>query len=80
MEFKDIDSTSKVFPGEYLLYSPQHRIVMCGAFNRPQNYIRAFGDGRTVQDDIEKFKKIQLDPQEAQDYRDKRSRCKGCGS
>ena len=80
MEFRDIDATSKVFPGEYLLYAPQQRIVMCGAFNRLENYIRAFGDGNAVQDTIEKFKKIHLEQEEVREYREKRRRCKGCGS
>ena len=79
MEFKEIDETAKVFPGEYLLYSPQQRIVMCGAFNRDQNYIRAFGDGRAIEDTIEKFKKIHLDREEAKEYHEKRRKCKGCG-
>lgn len=79
MKFKDIGESTKVFPGEYLLYSPQHRIVMCGAFNRTEDYIRAFGDGRTIEDKIEKFQKIYLDQQEASDYRSARKRCKGCG-
>jgi hypothetical protein len=34
MEFTEIDEQAKVFPGEYLLYSPQNRIVVCGAFKK----------------------------------------------
>ena len=58
MKFVDIVEESKVFPGEYLLYSPQNKIVVCGAFNRDENFIRAFGNGKYVEDEISKFKKI----------------------
>jgi hypothetical protein len=73
MEFTEIDEQAKVFPGEYLLYSPQNRIVVCGAF---KNFIRAFGNGKYIEDNIANFKKIEMTNQEK-----KRSRkIKRCGS
>ena len=79
MNFVEIKKEAKVFPGEYLLYSPTQQVVLCGAFNRKENYIRAFGSGRYVEDTIENFKKIELDTQSRQDMKAKRGRCKGCG-
>ena len=76
MDFTEIDNESKVFPGEYLLYEPQNRIVVCDAFNRTENFIRAFGNGKYVEDEISKFKKIAMNQAEK-----KRSRkIKRCGS
>jgi hypothetical protein len=76
LEFTEIDEQAKVFPGEYLLYSPQNRIVVCGAFNRDANFIRAFGNGKYIEDNIANFKKIEMTNQEK-----KRSRkIKRCGS
>ena len=76
MDFTEIDNEPKVFPGEYLFYEPQNRIVVCGAFNRTENFIRAFGNGKYVEDEISKFKKIVMNHAEK-----KRSRkIKRCGS
>jgi|TARA_B100000282_G_scaffold290035_1_gene260514 hypothetical protein len=77
MKFVSIDESSKVFPGEYLLYEPSQIIVLCGAFNRSNDMIRAFGQGRYIEDKINNFKKIDMDPNEHKEHY--RSRCKGCG-
>jgi hypothetical protein len=76
VEFTEIDSESKVYPGEYLLYSPQNNIVVCGAFNRDGNFIRAFGNGKYVEDEISKFKKITMNNKEKKRTRE----IKRCGS
>jgi hypothetical protein len=78
MKFTEIDENSKVYPGEYLLYEPKNMIVLCGAFNRENNFIRAFGEGRYLEDQIGKFKKIELDKVERKSL-NKISKCKGCG-
>ena len=75
MNFTEINDSSKVFPGEYLLYSPTQQVVLCGAFNREHNFIRAFGDGKYIEDKIDKCKKIELERQE----RKQLSKTKGCG-
>ena len=76
MEFIEITEESTVSPGEYLLYEPKQEIVMVGAFNRNDDFIRALMAGRLIEDKIDKFKKIALN----KDERKKRqiSRCKGC--
>lgn len=77
MKFVDIGDESKVYPGEYLLYEPKQIIVLCGAFNRADNKIKAFGQGNYIVDTINAFKKIEIKSnQHRQQYR---SRCKGCG-
>jgi hypothetical protein len=77
MDFTEINESAKVHPGEYLLYSPGNQIVVCGAFNRAENYIRAFGNGRYVEDKINQFKKIQVTAKERKTVR-KTKRCGGC--
>jgi hypothetical protein len=66
-----------VIPGEYILHEPTQQIVMSGAFNRENNFIRAIGMGRSLKDEISNFKKISLTEEEKKDR--SVSRCKGCG-
>ena len=68
MDFTEISDEIKVFPGEYLLYAPKNEIVLCGAFNRGEDYI---------EDQIRAFKKISLETHEVKAVR-KRKRCGGC--
>ena len=77
MKFVDIAEESKVFPGEYVLYEPTNTIVLCGAFIREENIIKALGNGRYFTDSIDKFKKIEITKKEykAQQF----AKCKGCG-
>jgi len=77
MKFKEIIGDITVFPGEYLLYEPDQQIVLCGAFNREKDFIRALSRAGTLEDKIEKFKKIELSSQERK--KSSVSRCKGCG-
>ncbi len=78
MKFTDITEESKVFPGEYVLHKPSSAIVLVGAFNREQDNIRAFKDGRLFEDKIENFNKITLDQTEYKTFRDKTcKKCKG---
>jgi len=77
MNFVEIKEDTKVYPGEYLLYEPTQTIVLCGAFNRESNMIRAYGNGKYVEDKIKTFKKIEVTrKQQKEQYK---SRCKGCG-
>ena len=57
MKFVNIEDDSKVYPGEYLLYEPKQIIVLCGAFNRSNDVIRAYGQGKYIEDKINAFKK-----------------------
>jgi len=77
VNFTEIDDGSKVHPGEYLLYSPTQSVVLCGAFNREQNFIRAFGNGKYIEDKIANFKKIELERAERKEIT-KNKRCGGC--
>tara|TARA_R100001126_G_C4872312_1_gene173825 strand:- start:962 stop:1204 length:243 start_codon:yes stop_codon:yes gene_type:complete len=77
VNFTEIDDSSKVFPGEYLLYSPTQSVVLCGAFNREQDFIRAYGNGKYIEDKIVNFKKIELERKE-QKQLSKNKRCGGC--
>ena len=77
MNFTEIEDSSKVFPGEYLLYSPTQSVVLCGAFNREQDFIRAYGNGKYIEDKIVNFKKIELERKE-QKQLSKNKRCGGC--
>jgi hypothetical protein len=79
MTFDEIDEGATVNPGEYILYIPHDRIVMCGDFNRECNYIRAWGAGKYIEDKIETFRKITMSGEETSGLRKKRSRCKACG-
>ncbi len=76
MTFESIPPDGKVFPGEYVLHEPTNEVVMCGAFNRDEDFIRAIGRGRSVKDKISNFKKIKLSADESRQRR--KSRCKGC--
>lgn len=76
MKFDSIVEGSKIFPGEYLLYEPTMAVVVCGAFNRKENFIRCLGNGKIIKDSIDKFKKIRLSSEEQKER--KHTRCKGC--
>ena len=77
MKFVEINESAKVYPGEYLLYEPTKVVVLCGAFNRNKNMIRAYGDGKMIEDRINQFKKIEI---MAKDIKaNYKSKCKGCG-
>ena len=77
MHFMEITDECAVHPGEYLLHSPTNQVVLCGAFNRSENYIRAFGNGKYIEDKIELFKKIETTAEERKAQM-KQKRCKGC--
>jgi len=73
MEFTEIIDGMDVFPGEYVYHEPSKAIVMVGAFNKDENFIRALKQGRLMEDKIAHFKKINLTRKER-----KRSQI-GCG-
>jgi len=77
MNFKEIGAEDAVYPGEYLLYSPAKQIVICGAYNREEGYIRVLHEGRYVEDKIENFKKIWMS--ETEKRKRLRPGCKKCG-
>lgn len=76
MKFREILDDEIVAPGEYVYYESKRKIVLCGAFNREENFIRALSEGRLVQDKISEFKKINLTRAEQDQYGV--SKCKGC--
>ena len=76
MEFYDITDDDPAAPGEMLLYSPRHSIVVCAGI--VDEKMRAFDRGAFLEDEVEQFKKIKITPKE---YKKRtRSKCKGCGS
>ena len=78
MKFTEILETNTVYPGEYLLHKPSSSIVMVGAFNREEDVIRAFLNGKLFEDSIENFNKINLDRNEHKTFRDRTcKKCKG---
>jgi hypothetical protein len=77
MKFREITEADKVHPGEYLLYEPAQQVVLCGAYNRKEGFIRALVAGRYVEDKIENFKKINMSPREHRAR--KATKCKKCG-
>ena len=60
MEFTEIIDEISVFPGEYVYHEPSKAIVMVGAFNKDEDFIRALKHGRLMEDKISHFKKINL--------------------
>jgi|TARA_R100001163_G_C5034512_1_gene174002 hypothetical protein len=75
MKLKEITSEQKTVPGEYIYHEPTKQIVLCGAFSRDLNVIRAFINGSLFADKIENFRKIENLSTEQRTFR----RCKGCG-
>jgi len=79
MKFKEIQQDATVFPGEYLLHTPTQQIVMCGAFRRAQDRIKAMSNGKLMEDKIDNFQKIYLSEEEHKKKKARRS-CGGCKS
>ncbi len=77
MEFVEITENLKAYPGEYVYHVPSREIVLCGAFNRDQNFIRALSSGKMLTDSIENFRKISISKEERK--ASSISTCKGCG-
>lgn len=78
MNFTEITEELNVFPGEYVYHEPSKAIVLVGAFNRDEDFIRGLRNGRLMEDRISHFKKINLTRREARLNRINRcSSCKG---
>lgn len=78
MKFTDISEDLSVFPGEYILHKPSSAIVLAGAFNRENDIIKAFKDGKLFEDKILNFQKIELDSKEYKQHKEKKcGKCKG---
>ena len=75
MEFYDITEEEPARPGEMILYTPRHSIVVCAGV--VDDKMRAFDRGSFLEDDIELFKKIRMTKKEY--VKRTHSRCKGCG-
>jgi len=76
MEFLAINEDSKVYPGEYLLHVPSKTVVVCGAFIRAENKIKALKNGQLITEHIKNFQKIQMSPKETKER--KYRSCGGC--
>tara|TARA_R110002050_G_scaffold58708_1_gene131562 strand:+ start:94 stop:333 length:240 start_codon:yes stop_codon:yes gene_type:complete len=76
MEFTEIDDDNSVFPGEYIYHEPSSAIVLAGAFNRKEDYIRVLKQGKYLEDKIGNFKKIKLSEKEKKDKHVRK--CSGC--
>ena len=75
MKFQKIKKASKVFPGEYLLHTPSNQIVLVGAFNYDEDFIRCLNNGKLMTDKVNNFMKIEVTKKESKIAR---TRCKGC--
>ena len=76
MDFINIDDNSKVYPGEYLLHITSKQVVVCGAFIKSENKIKALKNGQLITEDIKNFQKINLSQKERRDR--KYRSCGGC--
>jgi hypothetical protein len=74
MKLVEIEESAKIYPGEYIFHKPTSAIVLVGAFNRKKDLIRAFNNGKLMEDVIMNFKKIELDRKEMKEYKKP-----GCG-
>tara|TARA_R110000824_G_scaffold3939_3_gene18801 strand:+ start:249 stop:491 length:243 start_codon:yes stop_codon:yes gene_type:complete len=79
MKFKDIEEEDNVYPGEYLLHKPTRQIVVCGAYMKTRDKIKALANGRLLIDKIAEFQKLNLTTEDRANKL-KISRCKGCSS
>jgi|TARA_E500000331_G_scaffold327752_1_gene346967 hypothetical protein len=78
MDFTEITDELNVFPGEYVYHEPTKSIVMVGAFNQEEDFIRGLRNGSLMEDKISHFKKINLTKREARLHNaTKCSSCKG---
>tara|TARA_R110000824_G_scaffold70902_5_gene181783 strand:+ start:1502 stop:1738 length:237 start_codon:yes stop_codon:yes gene_type:complete len=77
MKFYEITDDVRVYPGEYLLYTPRMEIVLCGAYMPSKNKIKVMARGQMIEDRIENFQKIRLTSDEKK--KQASSKCKGCG-
>ncbi len=78
MEFQKIEKDTKIFPGEYLLYIPTNKIVVCGAYKQREGKIRALVEGRLIEDKVTNFQKLKLSKEESTTRRVTRRGCGGC--
>jgi len=76
MDFTEITEELNVFPGEYVYHEPSSAIVLVGAFNRDEDFIRGLRDGRLMEDRVGHFKKINLTKREARLFNG--TKCKSC--
>jgi len=79
VKFKDIKEEDTVYPGEYLLHKPSRQIVVCGAYMKTKDKIKALANGRLLIDNIAEFQKLNV-TKEDHANKLKISRCKGCSS
>ena len=76
MELINIEENAKVYPGEYLLHIPSRQIVVCGAYLKSENKIKALKNGQLITENIKNFQKIKLSYKERKER--KYNSCKGC--
>ena len=79
MEFREIEDTDTVYPGEYLLHKPSRQIVVCGAYIKKEEKIKALANGRLLVGEIADFQKVLVNKDD-QGKKRTFSRCKGCSS
>lgn len=77
MKFEEIEHQT-VYPGEYLLHTPTKQIVVVGAFKKREGKIKTFANGKLLEDEIDKFKKIVLTAKQLKKQKTSRRSCGGC--
>ena len=77
MKFEEILDSSLLQPGEMILHTPTHTVVVYAA--QVENTVRVFMDGALLEDQLENFKKIVLTRKQFKKHQMKtKSKCKGC--
>jgi hypothetical protein len=77
MKFEEISDSKLLRPGEMILHSPTHTVVVYAAL--VDETVRAFMNGALMEDELANFKKIVLTKKQHRENV-RTSRCKGCGS
>ena len=77
MKFAEITERVKVFPGEYIFHKPTNQVVLCGSFNRAENWVRVLAAGKMFTDKIDNFRKIVLKNKERKELK-KSTGCSRC--
>lgn len=75
MKFEEISDSKLLRPGEMILHSPTHTVVVYAAL--VDDTVRAFMNGTLLEDELANFKKIVLTKKQYKKHM-RTNGCKGC--
>ena len=75
MEFEEISDSKLLRPGEMILHTPTHTVVVYAAL--VDDVVRAFMNGALMEDELSNFKKIVMSRKQYKKHIIT-NRCKGC--